>query len=210
MERKATKKFIVILFVAAALLIAAAAVIPLGAALGWFQSSKSHEQIAPVTPFQAKTIVRFEGKTAPESSTLVPVNLTNPDHENYIGKLRVSVAYSGEVEAMMRVHITHFWEQNGASPSRANVKFRYDGGLFLDNTVADGCYYYCRTADYAASGADAFVLPTTRETATLDFITGIDQQIIYESSLSLTLMIQTELIQSNRYNEFWGGLPAPV
>lgn len=219
---KRVLKFNIWVMVTAFIILAVSAVIfPLGIAYGWFSKTSNSDKEVPINPFNASVKVWFDNVVGlpniePTTPTINPeiveVNLTDKAQVNYYARLNVSVTYTGNEHAAMRVHVIHLWQQGANIPSRANIKYDYNTSYFIDSNASKNCYYFCDTAAYKASSdtaanADAYVLKPGSQT--FNVITGSTQTTIYESTLSLNLLIKAELVQANRVESIWGTLPTP-
>ena len=131
--------------------------------------------------------------------------------QNYIGNFRTDIKYKGKGSGYLRTKVvTEFDSGSSATLATSNVPYVvnavYDeatGGnqaAWFDNRNADFCYYY------------ATVLSGTNSFQTLNLISGIaeqdeegnfDMETLREYSINLSVAVEADMVQINRYPQFW-------
>ncbi len=218
-KRKASPSVLIVLIVAIVLVVS----VTLAAI---FRQTISIKRLFSVSNLSAQCVVTFDGVTDMSSYTqeygvLASVDPTAP---NYIGKLRASVQYKGRGVGLIRVRMIEEWgtseyetvnetqveTERTVLPFQIKIPYTFPEGKvytsstdsgnqskWYDNRATDYCYYYA-TPVYSSVGG----------TSTIPMITGVDTSKIDLGILSLSttvhVMVETDVVQVNRYPQYWG------
>ena len=182
-------------------------------------------RIFTVSNLAAKVDVTFNGVSNMSQYTTQYGITASADSSqpNYIGNLRVNVQYRGRGVGLIRVHLVEEWSRtetvSGNSvrtvqPYRLDIPYTLpanktytlsgsgaDSGnqaKWLDNRAKDYCYYYA-TPVYSTSG---------NTWKTIQLITGVDDTAIdfnlVPSGTDLHIIAEADVVQVNRYPQYWG------
>ena len=170
--------------------------------------------------FSAQTVAKFvddagnllsDARMAQYRTDYGVLASVDPSAENYIGKLRASVQYSGRGVGLVRVRLTEEWSvtKNGVrtvQPYQLDIPYvvsdAYSGSAgsgnqskWYDNRLNDYCYYYA-TPVYSTG------------TSVIDLIEGVNTSGIDLGVLPITtqvhVLFETDAVQVNRYPQYWG------
>ena len=180
-----------------------------------FRQSISASSTFKVSNFAAQTVVQFDGlsdaRTEQYKTEYGVLASVDPSADNYIGKLRAHVQYSGRGVGLVRVRLTEEWSitKNGVrtvQPYQLDIPYvvsdAYSGSAgsgnqsaWYDNRLNDYCYYYA-TPVYSTG------------TSTIDLIEGVDTSGIDLGVLPIStqvhILFETDAVQVNRYPQYWG------
>ena len=185
--------------------------------LAMFSRIESAERLFTVSNFVSEGVVSFEGtedisQYQEENGVKVSFNASDA---NYIGKLRIGVKYSGYGVGLIRVRVLEEWSTVDGGirhilPYSVNIPYVIDNiyegtgnkKAWFDNREADYHFYY---ATPVTSSSD--------EGATISMITGFDVDSIDTGAMTenteLHIIVETEVVQVNRYPQFWGMTKLP-
>ena len=165
----------------------------------------------------------------------VTVNLTNKSAPNYIGNLRVAVKVNSVSPVYIRVRILESWSEDdefipsGFTPYTigtsedilfaegdkivASKLVKTLSGEWFDNRTQDFCFYY--TVPVYPESADLSA-PLENDIWML-LINGISDENLLKINnarpgVDLSMLISVDVVQPNRYREFWkiDALPFPL
>lgn len=206
-KRKASPSVLIVLIVAVLLILSVTF-----AAI--FRQSVDVTRTFSVSNFSAQSVVKFEGLS---DSRMEPYRTSSggvlasvdPAADNYIGKLRASVQYSGRGVGLIRVRLVEEWSttKNGVrtvQPYQLSIPYivsdLYNGSganqtKWFDNRASDYCFYYA-TPVYSTG------------TSEIDLIEGVDASSIDLGVLpidtQINILFETDAVQVNRYPQYWG------
>lgn len=142
----------------------------------------------------------------------IEVDVNNESAPNYIGKLRVDAHYKGKGKAYLRLRVVQQWLKDGdIIQSNAVLPYTiaapYNKGVdegnqvkWFDNRADDYCLYYATPVQ----GNDNVTVMN------LPVITGLDEAEFNASApleggtTTLRLSFELQMVQVNRYPQFWG------
>lgn len=181
--------------------------------LAMFSRIESVSRLFTVSNFVSEGIVSFEGTddiSEFKTDSGIKVSLNEAD-ANYIGKLRVAVKYSGYGVGLIRVRIVEQWSTLSSDGVRHimpytlfmpyTIESKHEGTgnqrAWFDNREEDYRFYY---ATPVTSSSD--------EGTQLSLISGFDVDSIDVGAIAegteLHIVVETEVVQVNRYPQFWG------
>lgn len=213
------------LFLAAALLFLSVAA---PQTLSWLNPQETAVLDLSISDFTVKGSASFQGAGGSAgaggaggwaaAADLSGINLTDPNSARYLGKLSFRVKYTGISPAYLRVRILEQWVDKSTDTIKdvPFTDYRLSGdslaeGKWFDNRANDFCYYYkepigpgMMTA-LAGSGSDPAAFRPAPQTVDIPFFDGVDMTGIHaDPNTELTLIIEVQAVQPNRYREFWG------
>lgn len=124
----------------APLCLLAALLVMTTATLAWMKTNETNNSLyVALSDFEVEGKLLFGDQVYDQgSSILVDVNLTDPSHDQYIGKLKFQVAYTGVSPAYVRVRVLEQWLDitNQEILSSNYLPYHVTGAAF--NVLADG------------------------------------------------------------------------
>lgn len=178
-----------------------------------------------VSDFDARAVVTFDGvsdMSTYKSGEVVTASV-DPDADNFIGNLRVSVNYTGHGVGFIRVHVMEEWSTTlsgvrTVQPAKLDMPYTigasnalaYSGSgnqsKWYDNRAKDHCYYYA-----------APVYSSSDSTQTISLIAGLDQSggdgdldfNLIDPNTVIRLIIEADVVQVNRYPQYWNMTSLP-
>lgn len=213
MKTKIEKKKLSSVIVAAVCLLAVVSI-----TLAMFSRIESVSRLFTVSNFVSEGIVSFEGTddiTAFETDSGIKVSLDSAD-ANYIGKLRIGVKYAGYGVGLIRVRIVEQWSTVSADGVRHIMPYTLFMPYTLDakheGTGNSKAWFDNREEDYRFYYATP-VMSSTDSGTVLPLVTGFDVDSIDVGAIAegteLHIIVETEVVQVNRYPQFWGMTKLP-
>ena len=221
MKTKSEKKFPTVPVV-----ILVAIVLVVGATLAQFISTVEIDRLFQLSNFTAEGVVSFDGVADMSLYTdsrgyLVDVKNTNAD--NYIGNLRVDVKYAGYGVGLIRVRVVEEWstedtQTNVRTIMPFDINMTYLIGANNANLYSTGDsgnlkkWYDNRSNDYRFYYATPVYCSSTNTVKTIPLITGFNDSDFdpeIPSGTEVHLIVETEVVQVNRYPQYWGMTTLP-
>lgn len=176
---------------------------------GWLNAKEEAVSDVAVSDFKVDGQAYF-GSTAADD--LGNIKISSESDARYLGKLKYKVSYEGISPAYIRVRILEQWVDNKTDTilDAPFTDYQLQGDQWYDNRANDYCYYLKEPAGptvvtssaLTTSGSPIGISTEKREIVLFD---GVDMSGVQgsDSSTKLTLIIQVEAVQPNRYREFW-------
>lgn len=182
-----------------------------GFSLAWFYFRQSQQINLSVSNFQATPVCYFEGKESQQLKGLIELS-TNPEAENYIGKFRVDVNYSGDGAGYLRVRMVHQFtngEAGAAVQHPAELPYLYDSTLWMDNRSEDYCYYYMDRLNINPDEKKTInlitgLIPDDESTLDRDESGATIVQGFEDADAVIKVAVEADMVQINRYPQIWG------
>ncbi len=196
-------------FVIVALAICALAVI-YSATMAWLTGSVPNPiRLTQLEDFDYKMNVYFENGENDvavvsdfdcNSAAITPISVdySNPDAENYVGKLRVEIRQTGSGVAYSRVRVSHEWSNSVVGRLQGDSYLPYTVTEdFVDKRDVDGYIYF----DGTMSESEQYT----------EVINGFDSAEFDASTVAalsgtteLLINVSVDAVQFNRYQQIWG------
>ena len=187
--------------------------------LAMFSRSVSVDRLFSVSNFGSEVVVSFGESniiSKDEKKNGIKVSFNALD-ANYIGNLRVGVKYWGYGVGLIRVRVIEQWstvdDENKVRhilPYSINMPYIIDESY--DGTGNKKAWYDNREEDYRFYYATP-VTSSSDKGATISMITGFDVDSIdtgvMDQGTELHIVVETEVVQVNRYPQFWGMTKLP-
>lgn len=158
--------------------------------------------------------------TPAKTDGTIAVNITDDTASNYIGKLNVDAYYKGQGSAYMRLKMVQQWECDGkilqantALPYYINALYSNtdsgDQNKWFDNRQDDMCLYYAariKGTDNTSYIKKSIILSSVDNAAVFNEakFNAIKPVSTSGSDVTLKLAFQLQVVQINRYPQFWG------
>lgn len=196
MSKKISRKAMV----AIVAIIAVIAVV--GSSLAWYVTQSSKTQKYSISGIDVSADVTFSANGSAvnadkykDTDGLYQLSL-NPEDENYIGKLRVTVNHSGS-KCCLRVKTVYEWTLSDGTVSQYTAQIPYTfGEEWFDNRAEDYCVYY--------KGED---LSGKLSAASAELINGFDEKSFdasaFDEGVAVRALIEVDAVQFNRYPQIW-------
>lgn len=139
---------------------------------------------------------------------LLQINVTDEKADNYLGKLRVDVKYTGYSPAYVRVRILEQWIDHQTDTLQPVQYIPYtlyeENGKshWMDNRTDDLYFYY----DQLISSSQTKEEADAATEKTIPLVQGVEDNFlsgIRDGAASLYLIITVDGVQPNRYQQFW-------
>lgn len=148
-----------------------------------------------------------------ESGTNMILLSTDENDENYIGNFCVDVAYKGKGNGYLRVKVVtrakdvddYVTLTDSKIPYLLSAEYSQTNGnnqaAWFDNRNRDFCYYYATQL----SGNDEFTtIHLLNGAAISDLDSGFDLDYLHSQGYTLSVAVESDMVQINRYPQFWG------
>lgn len=202
----------------AVLILAVAVITAVSFAVAWLTiGDEILDRTYKLSNFDAYAEVYFmDGvtKVTPAKDTLeaVVVDVNNESAPNYIGKLKVDAFYKGKGKAYLRLKVVQQWLNSGGEVIQSNavlpytVEALYAKGVdtgnqpkWFDNRADDYCLYYAQPVQ--GNNSDYLKLPVFTGLDTAEFNATAPLE---GGTATLKLAFELQMVQVNRYPQFWG------
>lgn len=195
------------------LIIISIALLVVGITVAWFVSSTFYNETFSLSNFNTKVDCYFiKGSTRVETAKYldnetgtIKFSLDSED-ENYVGNFRVDVKYKGEGNGYLRTKVvTEFKSLGAVSSSNSKVPYiisEANDSEWYDNRNNDFCYYY--TDKLQGNNNEYSVLNLISGIETVNEDSGFDIEVLKELNVEMSVAVEAEMVQINRYPQFWG------
>ena len=211
-------------YITVPIILAVALILVISATFALFTESSSGTRQFTLSNFTSSVEVSFDDFSTTASGTTLggatyyTVDWSDSNSANFIGNLRVRVNYAGKGVGLLRVRIAEEWSKTSdgvttVKPYTIHVPYwigdssgnnnnnLYSSGSgnqrkWYDNRAKDHCFYYA-TPIAAASGSRQISLITGFDASNFD-------NAAIESGTRLRIIIESDVVQVNRYPQYWG------
>lgn len=184
--------------------------------LALFINSVSLDRSFKVSNFRSNCVVYFDNGASRidcSGANNIEVSLDRGD-DNFIGNLRVNVQYSGCGVGLVRARIIEEWstfdsETNTRTVVPYQIAVPYLTGTPYDNNEKNNqkAWYDNRNTDYYMYYATAVRGYSESKPESIPLITGLSEADMDFDTIprgtELHITIQTDIVQVNRYPQFW-------
>ena len=142
------------------------------------------------------------------------INLNDRMSENYIGRMRIDIMYTGSTKSYMRIYMSDMWytevdTQTGMEETvflKENTDMVYSSAQWLDNRIYDKYFYYVS----GVGNNRGIINNTSVDTGArlINFISGINNLSQINRGMAL-IEIRVEVVQFNRIEAFWNMSTVP-
>ncbi|MBQ7654855.1 MAG: hypothetical protein IJS17_07275 [Clostridia bacterium] len=207
------------------IVIAAVAVLIVATALAWFvYTSDPFNNSFGLSNFNTEldcyfmdngTRINLSDITGVIDTDTKLINLSlDPDDDNYFANFHVDVKYKGKGHGYLRVKVVTEAKDSSGYATLTDSKIPYtlsaeysdnqgnNQAAWYDNRNMDFCYYYAT----ALSGNDSTLatLSVITGAQTTDIDSGFDAAYLLENNYTLSVAVSSDMVQINRYPQFWG------